>query len=161
ARNDGPRSPSSNTKSWSDTPTCGPARPTPGAWYMVSVISFASRRSVRSKCSTGFAGSRNTGSPSVRIGSSIRGPSQVRFGFDALDDPRARQAAHRVAEGRDAVGLEREQAYRPASERRDERCDRVVLGEGVVERVGADHAEDRGTDGEPRGGAALTLTLVE
>ena len=34
-------------------------------------MSFARRRSVRSKCSTGFAGSRRTGSPSVRIGNSI------------------------------------------------------------------------------------------
>src|SRR6185295_7611958 len=161
ARNDGPRSPSSKTYSCSETPTCGAARPTPGAWYIVSVMSFTRRRSVRSKCSTGFAGSRRTGSPSVRIGSSIQGPSQMRFGFDALDDPRGGQPPHRVPEGRDTVGLEREQAYRPSSQGRDERRDRVVRHHLAFDLVGPDYPEDRRAHREPGVRTPGTLACME
>ncbi len=67
AMNTGPVSPSSKTNSRSEMPTCGPARPTPGASYIVSSMSSRSARRRRSNSVTGFAGSRSTGSPRVRM----------------------------------------------------------------------------------------------
>ena len=54
---------------------------------------------------------------------------QMRLGLDAFDDPLDRQIAHRSAERGDPSGLEREQAYRSVSERRDQRRERLVLGQ--------------------------------
>ena len=75
--NIGPVMPSSNTNIRSEMPTWGPARPTPGASYIVSSMSSDSRRSASSKCSTGFAGVFSTGSPRVRIGMITSGPPFV------------------------------------------------------------------------------------
>src|SRR6266545_2792153 len=61
-------SPSSNTNSRMDRPICGAASPTPGASYIVSIMSSTSRNRATSNCSTGFAGCRSTGSPSCRMG---------------------------------------------------------------------------------------------
>ena len=65
--NIGPVTPSSNTNSRPEIPTCGPASPTPGAATIVSTMSSKSARSDGPNSVTGLAGSRSTGSPSVRM----------------------------------------------------------------------------------------------
>jgi len=77
--------------------------------------------------------------------------------LDALHDPFDGQIAHRPPEGGDPSSLEREQAYRSVSERRDQRCQRSVLGERGLQALSPDHPEHRRTDREPRGGALFSL----
>ena len=77
AMNIGPVTPSSNTNNRNETPTWGPARPTPGASYIVSSMSSDRRRKASSKRSTAFAGVFSTGSPRVRIGMITSGPPFV------------------------------------------------------------------------------------
>ena len=57
----------SYTKNRCCTPTCGAARPTPGASYIVSYIASTSFASTPSTSMTGAAGRFSTGSPNTRI----------------------------------------------------------------------------------------------
>ena len=83
-------------------PTWFPARPTPGAAYIVSSMSSTIRRSASSNAWAGDAVSRSTGSPSVRICITVTmfpptdasHRSHVRLGLDPVDDPRRREPAH-------------------------------------------------------------------
>ena len=58
----------SKTKTARGTPIWGAASPTPGASYMVSIMSSTSRRTPASMSLTGVAGIRSTGSPNERMG---------------------------------------------------------------------------------------------
>jgi hypothetical protein len=86
---------------------------------------------------------------------------QMRLRFDAFDDPLDRQIAHRSAERGDPSGLEREQAYRSVSESRDQRRERLVLGERGLQAVATGHPEHGGADRESGGGALLSLASEE
>src|SRR5688500_13780353 len=114
-----------------DRPTCGAASPTPGASYMVSIMSSAIFRSAWSKGSTGRAGWRSTGSPSCRMGRMAmrsrsplapwpQGRSEVGLGLHALDHPGHGELADGAPERRDVVGPDGDQAYRPVLAARDE-----------------------------------------
>src|SRR3990172_1657772 len=144
-------------------PTWLAARPTPGAAYIVSVMSAARRRSLSSNDSTGFVGSRRTGSPSVRIGNTVTvGPLlQMRLGLDPGDDTTLREPAHRVAERRKRRRVERDQAYRRVPGRRHQQGAMRQRLELAVERGGSGDAEDRRADGEPRLGPADPLGPME
>src|SRR5215210_3491704 len=107
--NDGPVSPSSEVNNRYDNPTWGPASPTPFAAYIVSVISSTRRRSARSKRSTGFDGSRSTGSPRTRIGIATRGILQVGFGLDARHDAGAGELARQRSERGNGGPIERDE----------------------------------------------------
>src|SRR5690606_22088496 len=61
------------TKMRSGTPTCGAARPMPGAAYMVSIMSLISRSISMVRSPTGCAGWWSTSSPYLRIGRIIPG----------------------------------------------------------------------------------------
>ena len=88
AMNIGPVSPSSKTNSRIDRPTCGPARPTPGASYIVSSMSSHSVASAASNSTTGalagrvaehadrrgFGSGRITWTPAVRCRSTGAAP---------------------------------------------------------------------------------------
>ena len=122
-------SPSSNTNSRSEIPTCGAGEP--DARRRVHRLDHVLRRACAASGRTARPasparagrGRRACGWAAIMSRSS----SQVRLGLDALDDPRGGEVAHRAPERGDPSGLEREQAYRPASERRDQRRDRLVL----------------------------------
>src|SRR6266550_6903527 len=124
-------------------------------------MSSASRWSFRSNSVTGFACSRRTGAPSVRMGTIMIRLLQMRLRFDAFDDPLDRQIAHRSAERGNPSSLEREQAYRPVSDRRDQRRERFVLGERRLHAVATGHAEHGGADRESGGGALLPFAREE
>ena len=93
------RLPSSNTKSRREIPTWGPARPTPGASRIVSPCRRRARGAAGPNSLTGAAGSRRTGSPSVRMRRITTAPLaslQVRLRLDAVDGAVRRGSRSRV-----------------------------------------------------------------
>src|SRR5919201_5232217 len=155
----GPVSPSSKTKNRIEIPTCGAARPTPGASIIVSSMSSESLRSDGPKSVTGLAGSRRTGSPRVLMRRIIRDfQSEVRLGLDAIDEALHGQLSEPLAESRHPLGVEGEQAYRPPLPGGDEQRPRLEDRELPLERVRPRDPEDRGAERES--GVSSTVGLV-
>src|SRR5262245_41944693 len=157
---------SSYTKNERPMPTWLAANPTPGAAYIVSNMSSEVSRSASSKVSTGFVGSRRTGSPSVRIGITVtvappRRSSQVRFGLDARHHAPDGKPPHRVAERSEPRGVEDDQAYRRVLRARDEQGSGGQGFELALELGAARHAEHRRPHREPGLGATRRLGPVE
>src|SRR6478736_2711624 len=106
----------STTKMRSGTPTCGAARPTPGAAYIVRIMSSTSWRISGVTSETGAAGRCTVASPYLTIGRIIRLEVGGRSGLRGLgvrrlgtDEPRADRRGRRVDGVRDVgdvVGAE-------------------------------------------------------
>ena len=153
--NVGPVTPSSNTNSRSEIPTCGPASPTPGASYIVSSMSCARRRS-----------------RVVEVLDGLRGRLQHRVAQDADRDDHVGCSTVRTLTGavpprparrcrapRDRGSCDRNASTRPGSSASkhtvcsptDETS--IVMGSHVrepgFERIRADDPEHGGPDREP------------
>ena len=74
--------PTSMTQACSGSPSCGAARPTPGAWRMESVRSSSSSWRYLPKLSTGRPLSRRRGSPSSTMGRTLMAARYTRGGSD-------------------------------------------------------------------------------